>query len=170
MSPCILWIDEIEKGLAAGDDSTGTSQRLLGSILTWMAERESAVFLTFTANDIRHLPPELIRKGRLDEIFFVDLPRSDVREDIFRIHMKKRDINPDDFDLKKLAILSEGFSGAEIEQAVVSATYASQANDRSVRQSLILEELLRTKPLSQVMKEKIDHLRDWAKNRTVSAD
>lgn len=170
MSPCILWIDEIEKGLAAGDDTTGTSQRLLGSILTWMAERKTAVFLTFTANDISNLPPELIRKGRLDEIFFVDLPEHDVREEIFRIHMHKRDINPADFDLDKLAILSKGFSGAEIEQAVVSALYAARAMDSPLKQSVILEELLRTKPLSQVMKEKIDHLRDWATDRTVPAD
>ena len=170
MSPCILWIDEIEKALAAGDDTTGTSQRLLGSILTWMAERKSAVFLTFTANDISSLPPELIRKGRLDEIFFVDLPGHEVREEIFRIHMHKRDIDPSDFDLDKLAVLSKGFSGAEIEQAIVSALYAARTTDSPLKQSGIIEELLRTKPLSQVMKEKIDYLRDWAADRTVPAD
>ena len=114
MSPCVLWIDEIEKGISSGDDTTGTSDRILGTILTWMAERSEPVFLAITANNIEALPPELIRKGRLDEIFFVDLPDQETRQEIFRIHLTKREVTTDSFDLSRLAQISEGFSGAEI--------------------------------------------------------
>src|SRR6185295_9039643 len=121
----VLWIDEIEKGLAAdaaGGDG-GVSRRILGTLLTWMAERKSRVFLVATSNDIEALPPELVRKGRLDEIFFVDLPDSAVRTEIFRIHLRKRGQNPEAFALSELADATAGFSGAEIEQAVVGALY-----------------------------------------------
>ena len=170
MSPCVLWIDEIEKGISSGDDTTGTSDRVLGTILTWMAERKQPVFLAITANNIEALPPELIRKGRLDEIFFVDLPDCETRQEIFRIHLHKRDIDTNNFDLNRLSQISEGFSGAEIEQAVVSALYAAHAENSSLKQIQILEELLNTKPLSVVMAEKVEQLRHWASSRTVSAN
>ncbi len=170
MSPCILWIDEIEKGISTGDDTTGTSDRVLGTILTWMAERKHRVFLAITANNIEALPPELIRKGRLDEIFFVDLPDHNTRKEIFRIHLNKREVSSDSFDLERLAQISNGFSGAEIEQSVVSDLYAAHAENSPLKQAQLLEELLSTKPLSVVMAEKIASLRAWASERTVSAN
>ncbi|MDX1698297.1 MAG: AAA family ATPase, partial [Thiohalobacterales bacterium] len=112
MAPCVLWIDEIEKAIATGDNDNGTSRRILGNLLTWMAERRAPVFIVATANVIEHLPPELIRKGRLDEIFFVDLPDAATRAEIFAIHLRKRDYKPVDFDLPGLARSSTGFSGA----------------------------------------------------------
>ena len=170
MSPCVLWMDEIEKGLATGDNDGGVSQRVLGTLLTWMAERKAPVFLVATANQISHLPPELIRKGRFDEMFFVDLPSQEVRGDIFRIHLARRELDPAMFDLAALAHASAGFSGAEIEQAVVSALYAAQARQLTVDQSLLIQELRTTAPLSVVMAEELDALRAWAKERAVMAD
>lgn len=170
MSPCVLWIDEIEKGIATGSNDGGTSQRVLGTLLTWMAERKVPVFLVATANDIERLPAELVRKGRFDEIFFVDLPKKPVREEIFRIHLQKRDLKVEDFDLDLLATQSDGFSGAEIEQAVVSALYASHAKEQELKTQHILKELLITRPLSVVMEENISHLRSWAAERTVPSD
>ncbi len=168
MAPCVLWIDEIEKGVAAGDSADGgTSKRLLGALLTWMAEREQAVFLAVTANNIEDLPPELIRKGRLDEIFFVDLPDAPTREAIFRIHLQKREVDTVGLSFERLVQLSEGFSGAEIEQVVVSALYSAHAQGEAVGQAGLAEALLRTRPLSVVMAEKIAYLRQWAAERTV---
>jgi len=135
-----------------------------------MSERKAAVFLVATANDIERLPAELVRKGRFDEIFFVDLPKKPVREEIFRIHLEKRELKVDEFDLDLLATQSEGVSGAEIEQAVVSALYASHANDQSLKSQHILKELMITRPLSVVMEEKVEHLRHWAAERTVPSD
>ncbi|WPL18610.1 ATP-dependent zinc metalloprotease FtsH 3 [Thiorhodovibrio winogradskyi] len=170
MAPCVLWLDEIEKGLAAGNSDEGTGRRIIGTLLTWMAERKAAVFLVATSNDIKQLPPELVRKGRFDEIFFVDLPDASVRREIFRIHLAKRDINPEHFDLDQLAALSDGFSGAGIEQAVVSALYAARADDSGgVNTRAIATELQRTQPLSVVMDEQIARLRAWARSRTVPA-
>ena len=170
MSPCILWIDEIEKGIAGRGGETGTSQRVLGSFLTWLADKNDNVFVVATANDITQLPPELVRKGRFDEIFFVDLPKHPVRETIIRIHLRNRNQNPADFDLSKLAKACKGFSGAEIEQMVVSALYAAHAHDLPLSNQHLLEEISRTRPLSVVMGEKIHALRQWAAERTVSAD
>ncbi|GAB1256489.1 AAA family ATPase [Aurantivibrio plasticivorans] len=170
MSPCVLWMDEIEKGLSSDNHDTGTSKRILGTLLTWMAERSSRVFVVATSNDISGLPPELIRKGRLDEIFFVDLPDSKTREQIFTIHLNKRDLNPDYFDLAKLAESSDGFSGAEIEQVVVAATYSAAASQVQVTTDQLLQEIFNTSPLSVVMSEKIAELRRWAATRTVSAN
>ena len=170
MSPCVLWMDEIEKGLATGDNDGGVSQRVLGTLLTWMAERKAPVFLVATANQISHLPPELIRKGRFDEMFFVDLPSLEVRGDIFRIHLARRELDPASFDLPALAQASAGFSGAEIEQAVVSALYAAQARQMAVEQTLLMHELQVTAPLSVVMAEELEELRAWAKDRAVMAD
>jgi SpoVK/Ycf46/Vps4 family AAA+-type ATPase len=168
MSPCVLWIDEIEKGIS-GDGDSGPSKRVLGTLLTWMAERKSRVFMVATANDIEMLPPELLRKGRFDEIFFVDLPDAEVREEIFRIHLEKREQDPATFDLTQLQTASEGFAGAEIEQAVVAALYASHASQEPLNTDHILQEVGQTKPLSILMAEKITYLRNWAASRTVSA-
>lgn len=170
MSPCVLWIDEIEKGLAGRGGETGTSQRVLGSFLTWMAEKNSKVFVVATANDISTLPPELVRKGRFDEIFFVDLPREKIRNQIFIIHLASRGQDVKTFDIDKLGAASEGFSGAEIEQAIVSALYAAHAKKANLSTDLLMAEIARTKPLSVVMGEKIDLLRRWADGRTVATD
>ena len=170
MAPCVLWIDEIEKGISTGTDDEGTSKRILGTMLTWMAENTHAVFIVATANAIDDLPPELIRKGRLDEIFFVDLPSEDVRKIIFRIHLDKRDIPTENLDLEKLAKLSEGFSGSEIEQAIVSVLYSNLAVDKTFETKDLVNEIENTRPLSVVMAEKIAYLRHWASERTVPAD
>jgi SpoVK/Ycf46/Vps4 family AAA+-type ATPase len=169
MAPCVLWIDEIEKALAQGDNDGGVSSRILGTLLTWLAENRNPVFVVATANAIERLPPELIRKGRLDEIFFVDLPQTPVREQIFAIHLRKRDADPAAFDLAQLAAASEGFSGAEIEQAVVSALYLAREQQQPLATAHVLSELGQTRPLSTVMAEKIDQLRAWARGRTVPA-
>jgi SpoVK/Ycf46/Vps4 family AAA+-type ATPase len=169
MAPSVLWMDEIEKGLAAGREDDGVGQRVLGALLTWMAERNSAVFIVATANDISRLPPELLRKGRLDEIFFVDLPSGEVRARIFEIHLQRRGLDPAQFDLNALAAASDGFSGAGIEQAVVSALYAAQAQETPVTTATVLTELERTQPLSVVMDAQIRQLREWARERTVPA-
>ena len=170
MSPCVLWIDEIEKGLAGRGGESGTTQRVLGSFLTWMAQKNSQVFIVATANDISALPPELIRKGRFDEIFFVDLPNAAIRNLIAGIHLTKRGQAADLFDLARIATATHGFSGAEIEQAVVAALYAAHAQKKSLNTAHILAEIQRTKPLSVVMAEKIAHLRRWAEGRTVACD
>ncbi len=170
MAPCVLWIDELEKGLAHGDSENGVSQRLLGSLLTWMAERKTAVFMVATSNDISKLPPELLRKGRFDEIFFVDLPNSAARSSVFRIHLQKRGFSPDKFDLDHLADLAEGFTGAEIEQAVVAATYSALAQAEPLAITHIQTAIRQTSPLSVIMSEKMAYLRTWAKSRAVPAD
>jgi len=170
MSPCVLWIDELEKGISVNENDDGTSQRLLGTMLTWMAENKHPVFIVATSNNIEQLPPELIRKGRLDEVFFVDLPELDVREDIFHIHADKRDLDKSGLDMKKLATLTDGFSGSEIEQLVVSSIYSAHANEKPVSMGDLIEEINVTKPLSVLMAEKIQSLRDWAQGRTVAVD
>jgi len=170
MAPCVLWIDEIEKGLAGRGGETGTTQRVLGSFLTWLAEKDSAVFVVATANDISALPPELVRKGRFDEIFFVDLPGSSVRLQILGIHLTSRGQSADSMDLPRIADAAQGFSGAEIEQAVVSALYAAHAQGSELATEHLLQEIAKTKPLSIVMAERISRLRQWASARTVSAD
>lgn len=169
MSPCVLWIDEIEKGLAAGDSDNGTSKRVLGTLLTWMAERKERVFLVATSNDITGLPPELMRKGRFDEIFFVDLPAADARKTIFTIHLNRRKVSAIDYDLEMLVEASEGFSGSEIEQAVVSAVFAARAREVPLNDQLLLEQVHETRPLSVVMAEQVAALRGWAEGRTVVA-
>jgi SpoVK/Ycf46/Vps4 family AAA+-type ATPase len=170
LAPCVLWLDELEKALSSGDNDGGTSKRVLGTFLTWLAEQRARVFIVATANDITALPPELVRKGRFDEIFFVDLPSPAARLEILAIHCKKRDVIVGDNDMKVLAQRSEGFSGAEIEQAVVSALYNAHANNQRADARLIAAELEATKPLSVVLGEKIAELRDWARERTVPAD
>ncbi|MDH3351327.1 MAG: AAA family ATPase [Gammaproteobacteria bacterium] len=170
MSPCVLWIDEIEKGIAGRGGETGTTQRVLGTFLTWMAERQSQVFVVATANDISALPPELVRKGRFDEIFFIDLPDSTSRASILAIHLTRRDQRLGDFDVEALADAMQGFSGAEIEQAVVAAFYAAHAQKEALATEHILIEAQQTRPLSIVMQEQIHGLRLWAEGRTVPCD
>jgi len=170
MAPCVLWIDEIEKGISADGNDGGTSRRVFGTFLTWLAEKKSRVFIVATANEIDSLPPELIRKGRLDEIFFVDLPSPAVREAILAIHLRRRDLSPEDFDLAAVAARADGYSGAELEQVIVSALYSVHAQASALTTEHLLGELERTQPLSIVMAERIGRLRNWAGGRTVSAD
>jgi hypothetical protein len=171
LSPLCLWIDEIEKGFAAsaGESDGGVSQRVLGSFLTWMQERKSKCFLAATANDIYRLPPEFLRKGRFDEIFFVDLPDQETRMSLFNIHLRKRGLNPERFNCKLLAENAVNFNGAEIEQAVISALYRASSRKEPVSTDLILEQIRSTKPLALLKQEEITFLREWAKERTVPA-
>ena len=171
LAPCVLWIDELEKGLSSGSgEDGGVSRRVLGYFLTWMAERKSKVFLVATANAVMDLPPELLRKGRFDEIFFVDLPTAAARGEIFRLHLDKRKVDWSGFSLDALADASAGFSGAEIEQAIVSALYAAHAERGVVDETRLLAELRGTRPLSVLMAEQVEGLREWARTRTVPAD
>jgi hypothetical protein len=170
LAPCVLWIDEIEKGLAGGGEDGGVSRRVLGYLLTWMAERKSKVFVVATANAVNELPAELLRKGRFDEIFFVDLPKPEVRAAIFALHLKRRNLDVAAFDPDALAQASEGFSGAEIEQAIVSALYDASGNGAALDQSTLVHALQTTRPLSVLMHEQVEALRAWAKGRCVLAD
>jgi hypothetical protein len=171
LEPCVLWIDEIEKGLAADSSNGdgGVSRRVLGYLLTWMAERRSRVFLVATANQIDALPPELLRKGRFDEVFFVDLPDAATREQLFALHLRKRRLDASAFDLPALGA-SDGFSGAEIEQAIVSALFATYAANAPLSDFVLRAELKQTRPLSVLMAEQVAALREWARGRTVPAD
>jgi SpoVK/Ycf46/Vps4 family AAA+-type ATPase len=170
MAPCVLWIDEIEKGIAGRGGETGTTQRVLGTFLTWLAENKSHVFVVATANDITALPPELVRKGRFDEIFFVDLPNEEIRASILAIHLSRREQSLANFDIKGLAAAMAGFSGAEIEQAVVAALYLAHAKKQALATEHIAVEVEQTRPLSVVMSDRIENLRTWAAGRTVSCD
>ena len=172
MSPAILWMDEIEKGVASdsGSGDGGVSRRVLGTLLTWMSERRNRVFMIATANDIESLPPELLRKGRFDEIFFVDLPTAPVRAEIFRIHLLRRKHPVERFDLHALAAASERFSGAEIEQAIVAAAYTAHAEGKALETAHVVAELTGTRPLAVVRAEKVQALREWAEERTVPTD
>ncbi|MES2353502.1 MAG: AAA family ATPase [Pseudomonadota bacterium] len=173
LAPCVLWIDEIEKGIVSdvsGSSDGGVSGRILGTLLTWMSERHSKVFLAATANSVTQLPPELLRKGRFDEIFFVDLPSAPTRQEIFKLHLSRRSLNAADFDTDTLSQASDGFSGAEIEQAIVSALYEAMAVEASLNTGHITQELQRTKPLSVIREEEITALRTWAAERTLMAE
>jgi len=170
MSPCVLWVDEIEKGVSGQDDNTGASSRMLGYLLNWMQENKSGTFLVATANDITSLPPELIRKGRIDEIFFVDLPSMNVRLKILESVLRKRDIDGLSIDIPSVALACEGFSGAEIEQAVVAAMYRDSVHGEELKSLDIIAEMHQTRPLSVVRQEEIQLLRDWAADRTVNVD
>ncbi len=167
VSPCLLWLDELEKGLAGVASShlsdAGTTARVFGSFLTWMQEKSAPVFVVATANDISILPPEALRKGRFDEIFFIDLPNRAERRDIFSIHIARRGRDPKHFDLEALARLSENFSGAEIEQAVISALYDAFESGRDLTHEDIANALRNTLPLAQTMETKVNALRSWAR-------
>ena len=174
VAPAILWLDEIDKAFrgsrsSGGSTDGGTSARVFGTFLTWMSEKTSPVFVVSTANDITSLPPELLRKGRFDEIFFVDLPSTQERSDIFRVHIKKRGFKVDDFDLNRLAAASVGYSGAEIEEAIVSAMFDVFCEKRTLTTDDILGAIARTVPLSKTMSEDMNTLRDWAQGRARSA-
>jgi SpoVK/Ycf46/Vps4 family AAA+-type ATPase len=171
MEPCVLWVDEIEKGFSSsGDSDGGAGRRVLGGLLTWLADKRTRVFVVATANAIEDLPPELIRKGRFDEIFFVDLPHLEARLEILRIHAQRRHITLDPAALLLLARESEGFSGAEIEQAIVAVLYTAHAQHVTPNAEMIRNELASTRPLAVVMAEKVAALREWAQERTVPAD
>jgi hypothetical protein len=175
LAPCVLWIDEIEKGLASGGEDGGVSRRVLGYLLTWMAERKSAsasgnVFIVATANQVHELPAELLRKGRFDEIFFVDLPDPDTRVEVLRLHLTRRQLQADEFNLPALAAAANGFSGAEIEQAIVSALYTAHSERAPLDTDLLMQEIRNTRPLSVLMAEQVGALREWAVERTVPAD
>jgi AAA+ superfamily predicted ATPase len=170
MAPVILWVDELEKAFSQGDQDGGVSARLLGSFLAWMQEKRQAVFVIATANDITGLPPELLRKGRFDEIFFVDLPDLEARRAIAAIHLARRKRGPEEFDLERIAAQSDGFSGAEIEQAIVAALYDCFSRREPLDTEAILAEIARTRPLSVTMAENVESLRRWARGRAVPAD
>jgi SpoVK/Ycf46/Vps4 family AAA+-type ATPase len=173
VAPCILWLDEIDKGMSGSKSSSstdgGTTSRVLGSWLTWMQENQSPVFIVATANDISNLPPELMRKGRFDEIFFVDLPSPAERETIFSIHLTKRKRNINNFDLSLLSEQSKDFTGAEIEAAIVSAMYEAFNESREFDTYDIIQSLKEIVPLSVTMKEEIDALKIWASDRARNA-
>ncbi|MFA9478243.1 AAA family ATPase [Phycisphaerales bacterium AB-hyl4] len=173
MAPIVLWIDEIEKGFASAASRSadgGLSQRMFGSLLTWMQDHEAPVFMVATANDIEALPPELLRKGRFDEVFFVDLPGAAVRKQIFAIHLRKRNRDPEAFALDALAAATEGFSGAEIEQAVQAALHEAFSAKKELDTAGIVAVAKASPPLSVTMAEKVNSLRQWADGRCVPAD
>jgi hypothetical protein len=169
LCPICMWIDEIEKGFASsgGDVDGGVSQRVLGTFLTWMQEHKTECFIAATANNIYRLPPEFLRKGRFDEIFFVDLPDAESRKQLLNIHLKKRDLKPENFNLKKIIEQTCGFSGAEIEQSIISALYSASNKNEAISTGHIIEQVKSTKPLSILKKEEIYSLREWAKERTI---
>jgi len=171
VAPVVLWIDEIEKAFTQGQgEDGGVSTRVLGHFLSWMQERQGDVFVVATANDVTKLPPEFLRKGRFDEIFFVDLPDADTRSAIFRIHLARRRCRPEVFDLAALAEATPGFSGAEIEQVVISALHTAFAEGSRPAMQHVLGEVSRTRPLSQTRAEYVQWLRDWARDRVTRAN
>ena len=171
VAPCVLFIDELETAFAqGGTEDGGVSQRVLGTFLSWLQERAADVFTVATANDVSRLPPEFLRKGRFDEVFFIDLPDAEARRLILEIHLRRRKQDPVRFDLARLAAASNGFSGAELEQAIVAALYTAFAAARPLATELVLQEFAATVPLSTAMAERIASLRAWASERTVPAN
>ena len=169
LAPVVLWVDEVEKACSGMESSSGsdagTTARIIGQLLTWLQEKTKPVFVVATANSVQHLPPELLRKGRLDEIFFVDLPRAEERAEIFRIHLKKLRRDPARFDIDALAGQAGGFSGAEIEQAIISGLHDSFLENRELETRDLMLNLRQTVPLAQTMRESIGELRKWAVHR-----
>jgi hypothetical protein len=167
VAPCVLWIDEMEKALSSGDGDAGTSQRVLGSILSWMQDKQKPVFVVATANNISRLPPELLRRGRFDEIFFLDLPTLEERREIAGVHLRKRGRDPKAYDLQALAKVTEGYVGAEIEQGVIDAMYVAfndtQQPRRQITTADLLKALQRQVPMSRSNRESIGALRQWLK-------
>lgn len=172
VAPCLLWIDEIEKAVLLDGNDGGTSKRVFASLLTWMQEKRSQVFIIATANNISELPPELMRRGRFDDIFFLDLPNKEERKEIFRIHIAKRKRNPDNFDLEKLALISDGYVGSEIEQAVIDGMFAA-FNDPAGTREITTDDLAKSTaslvPLSKSSAENIEQLRRWLKEGRAKA-
>ena len=171
MSPVVLWIDELEKAFATGgSEDGGVSQRVLGTFLSWMQDRKGDVFIVATANDVSKLPAEFLRKGRFDEIFFVDLPDAEARRAIFDIHLRKRGRDAATLPLDELVAASDQYSGAEIEQVIVSALYTAFAEKKQLDAALLKQEIAATRPLAHTMSERVTSLRDWARERTVPAN
>ena len=173
MAPVILWIDEIEKAFASASAQSadgGLSKRMFGTLLSWMQDHRHPIFIIATANDISALPPELMRKGRFDEVFFVDLPTHASRRSILEIHLKRRKRDPEQFDLETVADHSDGFSGSELEQLIVGALFSAFSNQEELATCHLLNELKNTQPLSVLNGERITELRNWARNRCVPAD
>lgn len=173
MSPVVLWIDEIEKAFASASSSSadgGLSQRMFGTLLSWMQDHREPIFIVATANDISALPPELMRKGRFDEVFFIDLPTVEARRQIFEIHLTRKGRNPADFRIDDLADAAKDLTGSEIEQAVGSGLFHAFAADRELLTEDVLQAIAETNPLSSLMSEKIEYLRNWAERRCVKAD
>ncbi len=166
IAPCILWIDEIEKGMSGVENSgsmdAGTATRVFGTFITWMQEKKSPVFVIATANNIEALPPEIMRKGRFDEIFFVDLPNPKERAEIFNIHIGRTERNPDDYDIRELVLSSKNFSGAEIREAIISGMYDGFSQDREYDTEDIVRNIEATIPLARTMPDAIKTLREWA--------
>lgn len=169
MAPIVLWIDEIEKAFGGQDHDGGTATRIFGTFLSWMQEKKAEIFVIATSNDISRLPPELLRKGRFDEIFFVDLPSTEVRRAILQLHLERRNWKPALFDLDAIAELTVGFSGAEIEQVIISGLYSAFSVGAELSTAILENEVAETRPLSVTMSEKIDALREWASDRAVPA-
>jgi AAA+ superfamily predicted ATPase len=169
VAPAILWIDEIDKAFAGTQGSSGsdagTASRVFGTFLTWLSEKTAPVFVIATANDISNLPPELLRKGRVDDIFFVDLPSDQERREVFRIHLQKRGRNTADFNLEELSRLSDGFSGAEIEEAIISGLFDAFSKGCELNTEILKTGLAETVPLSKTMSEELNRLRSWAQGR-----
>ena len=172
MAPIVLWIDELEKAFASasGDADGGVSNRIFGTFLSWLQDRRGDVFVVATSNDVSKLPPEFIRKGRFDEIFFVDLPSAEARAEIYRIHLRKRKQEVAAFDLPALAKATDRFSGAEIEESIVGALYGAFAESRALTTADLLAEATRTRPLATIMAERLAALRQWAGARTIAAE
>lgn len=173
VAPCILWVDELEKGFSgtqsSGQSDGGTTSRVFGTFLTWMQDKKAAAFVVATSNDVTSLPPELLRKGRFDEIFFIDLPAHEERRQIFKIHLQKRKRDPESFDLDRLAAATPGFSGAEIEAVVVDALYDAFDSTKELTTDSIVGAASHTVPLSMTMRERIEDLREWARTRARDA-
>lgn len=171
MAPIVLWIDELEKAFSgnAGEQDGGVSQRVFGGFLSWLQERRGDVFVVATANDVSALPPEFVRKGRFDEVFFVDLPGPRAREEILAIHLRRRRQLTPAIDVPALAAACDGFSGAEIEQAIIGALFSAFEAGTPLATTHVLRELQATRPLSRTMRERLDALRTWARDRTVDA-
>jgi ATPase family protein associated with various cellular activities (AAA) len=171
LAPVILWIDELEKAFSSSGqaEDAGLSTRIFGTFLSWLQDRKGDVFVVATANDVSILPPEFLRKGRFDEIFFVDLPDDQARAALFAIHLGKRGMDPSRFDVPRLVEATEGFGGSEVEQAIVAGLYSAFSGHRELTTEILLDEVSRTRPLALTMEEKICALREWAKDRTRSA-
>ncbi len=172
LAPCVLWIDEIEKGIAggkSGNSDGGTASRVFGSLLTWMQEKKSTVFVIATANDITRLPPELLRKGRFDEIFFLDLPREKEKEEIFHIHLIKKGRDPKRFNLPELAKTAENFTGAEIEQVIMDALFTAFNKKKDLTHEDILGAIKSSVPLAATYGKELNELREWATTRARKA-
>ena len=173
VAPCILWLDELEKGFSgtqsSGQTDGGTSSRVFASFITWLQEKTSSVFVIATANNVHMLPPELLRKGRFDEIFFVDLPSPDERGKITKIHIDKKKRDSSAFDIEKVVAATQGFSGSEIEQVVVSALYDAFEDSSDIDTERLVKSATEIIPLSYTMKEAIDAMREWSKSRARAA-